>query len=101
MRNESAEDFLFLLKEWEKLCFHFSLRDCPNPEEYANLYGMSKAEEDENEDGSDESDNEDGGEVFEVEKIIAISFGVPENPKRGLYLRVLLLFFYRISDIIL
>nr|AQM49845.1 chromomethylase 3 [Boechera holboellii] len=87
VRNLSAEDFLLLLKEWEKLCIHFSLRKCPNSEEHNNLYGMTIVED--NEDGSKESDNEDDGEVFTVEKIVGISFGDPKMiKKRGLYLKV-------------
>lgn len=70
MRNESAEDFLYLLKKWEKLCIHFSLIESADSEKYENLYGMSAVEE--VEDGSDESDVKDGGEVFEVEKIVGI-----------------------------
>ncbi|XP_006300392.2 DNA (cytosine-5)-methyltransferase CMT3 [Capsella rubella] len=96
VRNMSAEDFLLLLKEWLKLCIHFSLRTCPNSEEYNNLYGMSNVEDNEdeskesdNEDEGKESDNEDNGEVFTVEKIVGISFGDPKKIKeRGLYLKV-------------
>ncbi|CAE5963589.1 unnamed protein product [Arabidopsis arenosa] len=87
VRNMSAEDFLFLLKEWEKLCIHFSLRNCPHSEEYENLHGMTNVED--NEDVSEESDDEDDGEVFTVEKIVGISFGVPKKlEKRGLYMKV-------------
>ncbi|KAL1213660.1 DNA (cytosine-5)-methyltransferase CMT3 [Cardamine amara subsp. amara] len=96
VRNESAEDFLSLLKEWEKLCIHFSLRECQNPEKYVNLYGMTSDEDDE--DRGEECDNKD---VFTVKKIIGISFGNPETKKArktkksktkiekpGLYLKV-------------
>jgi len=90
----TAEDFLFLLKEWEKLCIHFSLRNSPNSEEYANLHGLNNVED--NEDVSEESENEDDGEVFTVDKIVGISFGVPKKLlKRGLYLKVLLLCLYK------
>ncbi|KAF8047035.1 hypothetical protein N665_3247s0001, partial [Sinapis alba] len=82
VRNESAEDFLFLLKEWEKLCIHFSLIECADSEKYKNLYGMSVVEE--VEDGSDESDVEDGGEVFEVEKVV----GIKKEEEGGLHLKV-------------
>ncbi|CAH8391149.1 unnamed protein product [Eruca vesicaria subsp. sativa] len=83
VRNESAEDFLFLLKEWEKLCIHFSLIECADSEKYKNLYGMSVVEE-EAEDGSDETDGEDGGEIFEVEKVI----GIKKGEEGGLHLKV-------------
>lgn len=95
----SAEDFLFLLKEWEKLCIHFSLRNSPNSEEYENLHGMTNVED--NEDVSEESDDEDDGEVFTVEKIVGISFGVPKKlQKRGLYLKVLWLCLLQFSHYI-
>lgn len=84
MRNESAEDFLYLLKKWEKLCIHFSLIESADSEKYENLYGMSAVEE--VEDGSDESDVKDGGEVFEVEKIV----GIKKEEGGGLHLKVLL-----------
>ncbi|XP_056866547.1 DNA (cytosine-5)-methyltransferase CMT3 [Raphanus sativus] len=83
VRNESAEDFLFLLKEWEKLCIHFSLIECVDSEKYENLYGMSSVVE-EVEDGSDESDVKDGGEVFEVEKVV----GIKKKEGGGLHLKV-------------
>ncbi|CAN6821581.1 unnamed protein product [Brassica oleracea] len=82
VRNESAEDFLYLLKEWEKLCIHFSLIESSDSEKYENLYGMSAVEE--VEDGSDESDVKDGGEVFEVEKIV----GIKKEEGGGLHLKV-------------
>ncbi|XP_010415637.1 PREDICTED: DNA (cytosine-5)-methyltransferase CMT3-like isoform X2 [Camelina sativa] len=89
VRNMSAENFLLLLKEWEKLCIHFSLRKSPNSEEYNNLYGMTVVEDDEDEDDSKESDNEDDGEVFTVAKIVGITFGDLKNIKKsGLYLKV-------------
>lgn len=82
VRNESAEDFLYLLKEWEKLCIHFSLIESADSEKYENLYGMSAVEE--VKDGSDESDVKDGGEVFEVEKIV----GIKKEEGGGLHLKV-------------
>ncbi|CAF1707060.1 hypothetical protein HID58_054867 [Brassica napus] len=82
VRNESAEDFLYLLKKWEKLCIHFSLIESADSEKYENLYGMSAVEE--VEDGSDESDVKDGGEVFEVEKIV----GIKKEEGGGLHLKV-------------
>ncbi|KAL0863101.1 hypothetical protein Bca101_042219 [Brassica carinata] len=83
VRNESAEDFLFLLKEWEKLCIHFSLIESSDSEKYKNLYGMSVVED--TEDGSDENVGEDAEEVFEVEKVVGIKKGEEGG---GLYLKV-------------
>ncbi|KAM0058993.1 putative DNA (cytosine-5-)-methyltransferase [Helianthus debilis subsp. tardiflorus] len=85
VRNETADDFLLLLKEWEKLCQSFSLVAGGDP--------MSvEKEETENaeDDGDDEDDDDDlGEEVFEVEKILSICYGDPkEIKKRGLYLKI-------------
>lgn len=92
------EDFLLLLKEWEKLCIHFSLRKSPNLEEYDNLYGMTNVEND----GGDKNDNKDDGNAFIIEEILGIALknskettkkrGLKKIKKRGLYLKVLLLF---------
>ncbi|KAF5194067.1 DNA (cytosine-5)-methyltransferase [Thalictrum thalictroides] len=87
VRNESAESFLSLLKEWRKLCEKFSLLDTKN-----------SCEEKEN--NSDSMDNEDfkndeyvpkqpTSSKFEVEKVIGISYGHPENNKEiGLHFKV-------------
>jgi hypothetical protein len=86
VRNEPAEDFLLLLKEWEKLCVYFSLCGSVDfPQEYSNLF----ANEDVDDVSDDDEEEEDGGEVFEVDKILAICYGDPkETKKRELYLKV-------------
>ena len=71
VRNESAEDFLLLLEEWEKLCYYFSLiKSNDIAQEYADLFGTKNVADDGSGD-DDDSDEDDGkGEVvFEVEKI--------------------------------
>ncbi|TYG85181.1 hypothetical protein ES288_A13G032600v1 [Gossypium darwinii] len=74
VRSESAEDFLALLEEWERLCASFS------SSKSENLERQGRGEEDENEDGD--------GEVFEVEKFLAICYGDPkEKGECGLYLK--------------
>lgn len=83
MRNEFVEDFLYLFKEWEKLCIYFFLIEFVDLEKYENFYGMFVVEE--VKDGSDESDVKDGGEVFEVEKIV----GIKKEEGGGFYLKVL------------
>ncbi|KAK9064424.1 hypothetical protein SSX86_015806 [Deinandra increscens subsp. villosa] len=84
VRNESAEDFLLLLKEWEKLCQSFSLVGGGDP------ISIEK-DEAENEEEDDEDDDVDGldEEIFEVEKVLSICYGDPkEIKKRGLYLKI-------------
>ncbi|XP_039011094.1 DNA (cytosine-5)-methyltransferase CMT3-like isoform X2 [Hibiscus syriacus] len=88
VRNEPAEDFLALLKEWERLCASFSLSKSENLEKQSfNSY-------DDEDDGNDEVEEENGnddsdGEVFEVEKFLAICYGDPkENGERGLHFKV-------------
>lgn len=87
VRNESAEDFLLLLKEWEKLCIYFSLvKSDYFPQDYSDLFGT---EDDDDGSGSDDSEGEENVEVFEVEKILKICYGDPKETKeRGLYLKV-------------
>ncbi|KAI3725902.1 hypothetical protein L1987_65698 [Smallanthus sonchifolius] len=80
VRNESAEDFLSLLKEWEKLCQSFSL--------IGGGDHMS-VEKDETENEDEEEDDDLGDEVFEVEKVLSICYGDPKKiKKRGLYLKI-------------
>ncbi|KAJ4979711.1 hypothetical protein NE237_010491 [Protea cynaroides] len=82
VRNESADDFLELLKEWERLCKDFS------------LIGKEKTpismEEEEEEDDDDEVDGSTvHKEEFEVGRFLGICFGDPNQcKKRGLYLKV-------------
>ncbi|KAA8549624.1 hypothetical protein F0562_001358 [Nyssa sinensis] len=86
VRNESAEDFLTLLKEWEKLCISFSLignRDS----QHTDTISMADAEGDEEE--ADSDDGEDDSEVFEVHQVLAICYGDPkESEKPGLYFKI-------------
>lgn len=73
VRNEKAEDFLALLREWEKLCTKY------------NLVGMENSFAEESE--SNSSDDEDGSAVstgvpkgeFEVGKLVGICYGDPGN----------------------
>ncbi|KAE8735020.1 DNA (cytosine-5)-methyltransferase CMT3 [Hibiscus syriacus] len=88
VRNEPAEDFLALLKEWERLCASFSLSKSEDlGKQPFNSYDNEDDDNDEVEDetGNDSSD----GEVFEVEKFLAICYGDPkENGERGLHFKV-------------
>ncbi|KAI9119408.1 hypothetical protein K1719_010083 [Acacia pycnantha] len=88
VRNEMAENFLSLLKEWEKLCDYFSLIKSNVPQQYDDLFNAAAAEDDDTDTEENESDKEDG-EVFEVSKVLAICYGDPNNIKeQGLYFKV-------------
>ncbi|TKY58485.1 DNA (cytosine-5)-methyltransferase CMT2 [Spatholobus suberectus] len=82
VRNESAEDFLELLKEWEKLCKRYNASDAERTLPFrSNSSGAKKRVNSEVHDIA-------AGE-FEVSKLVDICFGDPnETGKRGLYLKV-------------
>jgi DNA (cytosine-5)-methyltransferase 1 len=96
VRNETAEDFLMLLKEWEKLCIRFSLVKNDDPEKQQTYsFDMDDEdddddEEEEDDDNNDVSDNNDDSEVFEVEKILEVCHGDPKEigGQRDLYFKV-------------
>lgn len=80
VRNEAAEDFLSLLKEWEKLCTDFSL--------VGTKHDFKNAEEDEEVD-NDDNDGVNSSEEFEVQKLLAVCYGDPNQAKKpGLYFKV-------------
>ncbi|KAK3027160.1 hypothetical protein RJ639_041261 [Escallonia herrerae] len=82
VRNETAENFLALLKEWQKLCDSLSLTG--NGES-----GIMKEEEADQDSSADDDVGEDDNEVFEVEKVLSICYGDPrEMEKPGLYLKI-------------
>ncbi|XP_019422761.1 PREDICTED: DNA (cytosine-5)-methyltransferase CMT3-like isoform X6 [Lupinus angustifolius] len=88
VRNEAAENFLNLLKAWHNLCGDFKLlgskRSDPDPD-------MDEDElNDEVEDMKNEaSENQSDSEEFEVEKLLAVCHGDPNNVKKpGLYFKV-------------
>lgn len=88
VRNESAENFLFLLKEWEKLCASYSLFEsniAPHP--FLKLTTEEDEVEDEEEDDNSEGDGD--SEVFEVEEVLDMCYGDPkESDSTGLYLKI-------------
>ncbi|KAI8031049.1 DNA (cytosine-5)-methyltransferase 1 [Camellia lanceoleosa] len=92
VRNEAAEDFLSLLKKWEKLCKKFQLfgshlsedSNSEHCEDYCIFYYLDSDEDDDNAHGSTVSPGE-----FEVGKILAVCYGDPNNVNRcGLYFKV-------------
>lgn len=91
MRNESAEDFLLLLKEWEQLCASCSLLKSNTPTHPLLKVGDANVEDDD--EGADDDDggsgDEDEGEIFEVEEILEVCYGDPKEIKKpGLYFKV-------------
>ncbi|XP_057422555.1 DNA (cytosine-5)-methyltransferase CMT3-like [Lotus japonicus] len=86
VRNEKAENFLSLLKEWEKLCSYFSLVQNKVPhKQYVDLFSVEEDDETESVESSDEDDDE----VFEVLELLAIRYGHPnEENEQCLYFKV-------------
>lgn len=91
VRNEAAEDFLLLLKEWKKLCTAVGLiQSTDRNQPYLNLFNVEDGESEDDEGNDSDDDEEVDGEVFEVEKILAICYGDPkEKNEKGLYLKVI------------
>ncbi|XP_061345031.1 DNA (cytosine-5)-methyltransferase CMT3 [Gastrolobium bilobum] len=85
VRNEAAENFLSLLKEWEKLCSYFSLVQNKVPHNYY----MDLFTSDEDDDAGSEENVEEDEEVFEVSEVLAVRYGDPKREKeQGLYFKV-------------
>ncbi|XP_057448958.1 putative DNA (cytosine-5)-methyltransferase CMT1 [Lotus japonicus] len=88
VRNELAEDFLNLLKAWAKLCEEFSLLGTERPD--ADL----DVDEDDADDKVDDMTIEasevlSDSEEFEVERLLAVCYGDPNEVKKpGLYFKV-------------
>lgn len=77
MINESAEDFLRLLKEWRRLCQKFSLIPKTEPLELDSDF------EDDNESENNVEGESDGYEMspdeFEVDEVLSICYGDPKK----------------------
>ncbi|CAO2837185.1 unnamed protein product [Amaranthus hypochondriacus] len=87
VRNETVDDFLSLIKEWQKLCASFKLVNSENTHELID--SMTVDDDDGAEDDDEEDKNESDEEIFEVEKFIGICHGDPnQNAKPGLYFKV-------------
>ncbi|KEH27609.1 DNA (cytosine-5)-methyltransferase CMT3-like protein [Medicago truncatula] len=84
VRNEPTEDFLSLLKEWAKLCDEFVLNGAESTD--SDLNAAEEAEEKADDEAMDDSPD---SEVFEVERLLSICYGDPnEDEKPGLYFKV-------------
>ncbi|CAN0861916.1 DNA (cytosine-5)-methyltransferase CMT3 [Linum grandiflorum] len=91
VRNEKVDNFLVLLKEWEKLCIRFSLISSSDPEKKQSY--PFDGEEDECDSSDDEDDvgadgTPDDSECFELEKVLDICYGEPEGKDCGLYFKI-------------
>ncbi|KAM7501160.1 hypothetical protein LguiB_000064 [Lonicera macranthoides] len=81
VRNERAEDFLSLLKKWEELVVSWRGRDNSQQQCEAPMA-------DEKGDDDDDDDEANDEEEFEVEKVISICYGDPNDiDKHGLYFK--------------
>lgn len=77
MRNEPAEDFLMLLKEWEKLCKKYAFDDAQKSNCLRSAVSASAH--------SSDTDSEE----LEVERLVDICYGDPcETGKHDLYFKV-------------
>ncbi|KAI4340573.1 hypothetical protein MLD38_025394 [Melastoma candidum] len=90
VRNETADNFLCVLRDWRRLCKTFGLVENDGSEPlFDELLEVGDDEDDEDSDdecGENEVDNE---KIFEVERLLAIRHGDPEDrKKRGLYFKV-------------
>ncbi|KAF3444432.1 hypothetical protein FNV43_RR14124 [Rhamnella rubrinervis] len=89
VRNEAADDYLSLLKEWQKLCVYFDLIRHEGVQPELDIYFDEDEEEEDDDESSNEEDDSGDSEIFEVEKILAICYGDPKKTgKRGLYFKV-------------
>ncbi|XP_049389110.1 DNA (cytosine-5)-methyltransferase 1-like [Solanum stenotomum] len=90
VRNESAEDFLLLLKEWEQLCASCSLLKSNTAAHPLLKVGDEDVENDDDRaDDDGGSGDDDEGEIFEVEEILEVCYGDPNEIKKpGLYFKV-------------
>ncbi|XP_078429548.1 DNA (cytosine-5)-methyltransferase CMT3-like isoform X2 [Wolffia australiana] len=90
VRNEKAEDFLALLREWEKLCQKYSVIGGDN----SSLEDRDSSVEDQDTDDDDDDDatEEDSSvspDEYEVVSIVGICYGDPGNTgKFGLKFKV-------------
>ncbi|KAK6141287.1 hypothetical protein DH2020_024971 [Rehmannia glutinosa] len=87
VRNESAEDFLHLLREWEKLCASLLSSDNSSVSQDGKLNDKNDNEADDN--GEEDDADEVESEVFEVEKILTICYGDPnKNGNPALHFKI-------------
>ncbi|MED6136627.1 Alpha-1,3-mannosyltransferase cmt1 [Stylosanthes scabra] len=87
VRNEPAEDFLNLIKAWAKLCEDLKFLGS-NRIVSSSIMDEGDAT-DEVDDGNEASEKPSDPEEFEVERLLAICYGDPNNVKKpGVYFKV-------------
>lgn len=69
VRNDSAGDFLLLLKEWDILCKRYVSNNGLNPENSTR----------ETSESSSSTDDDSEPEEYEVEKLVDICYGDPDK----------------------
>ncbi|RXH85309.1 hypothetical protein DVH24_042077 [Malus domestica] len=88
VRNEAAEDFLKMLKEWRKYCFYLKLVEIDNLDadvEKSMLEFFRKEDDEEEEDVK--GNVKDDSEMFEVD-YVGVCFGDSKKNGKGIYLKV-------------
>ncbi|KAL1315975.1 DNA (cytosine-5)-methyltransferase 1-like [Arachis hypogaea] len=87
VRNEPAEDFLNLIKAWAKLCEDLKFVGSDRIESSSIM--DEDGANDEVDDGHESSEKPSDSEEFEVERLLAICYGDPNNVKKpGIYFKV-------------
>ncbi|KAL5063487.1 hypothetical protein RYX36_025224 [Vicia faba] len=88
VRNESAEDFLQLLKEWEKLCKRYNVGDTEGKTPIRSRSSVGKKQV--NYQSDDSSDDE-----LEVSRLVDICYGDPSKTgKHSLHLKCINTYYY-------
>lgn len=85
IRNESAEDFLDLIKEWDKLCNKYSVKEDKYQDEDQNLTIAESADDVSIPSTPDHIVAED---EYEVERLVDICYSDISGTKRGLNFKV-------------
>ncbi|KAJ1403873.1 S-adenosyl-L-methionine-dependent methyltransferase [Sesbania bispinosa] len=78
VRNEPAEDFLNLLKAWAKLCEKFSLIGSERSD-FDPYMDEDQGDDEVDNKKNEASENASDSEEFEVEKLLAVCYGDPNN----------------------
>ncbi|XP_050375342.1 DNA (cytosine-5)-methyltransferase CMT3-like [Argentina anserina] len=83
VRMSYAENFLMLLQRWKDLCICFNLIEGDTSDIPFNFVANDTSENDD-----ENLDNVEDPEAYEVERILDICYGEPDEKDKGLYLKV-------------